>query len=140
MYRQADPGDGLAKDYLSSLLPRILASFGGTVPVKADLDVGDLAIDAKRLSAIGIIVNELVTNSVKHAFSDVPEPRISLSFGSSGGKFILSYRDNGPSMPASLAGHEGFGMVLVNGLVEQLEGTMTMEGKPGTAILIEFKA
>ena len=83
----------------------------------------------------GLIINELVTNALKHAFPGGRKGEITVSLQASGdGRFILSVSDNGVGFPAGLDFHktDTLGMQLVTMLVDQLDGTISIERKPGT--------
>ncbi|HTY14789.1 MAG TPA: histidine kinase dimerization/phosphoacceptor domain -containing protein [Methanoregulaceae archaeon] len=93
-----------------------------------DLDV-DTAIHC------GLIINELVSNSFKHAFPDNREGKISIEFYQRDETYFLNYWDNGIGIPEGIDFEttESLGLKLVNLLVtEQLEGTISMIRDQGT--------
>jgi two-component sensor histidine kinase len=89
----------------------------------------------------GLIVNELVTNAMKHAFSGRAVGSITIQFNSnSDNKFILSVADDGVSLPAHIMpGYtNSFGMQLIDVFVKQLGGTFDIIREKGTVFRIHF--
>ena len=102
---------------------------------------------------LGIIINELISNSFKHAFfgRDKGEIRIKLHRKENGeGKnedinsstFILSILDNGIGIPVNLdiENLDSLGLQLVVSLVDQLDGELELKRNNGTEFVIRFKA
>ncbi len=88
------------KSYLLEIVQHLQNIF--EIPGKSlqlETQLADLDFDAEDAMRVGLIVNELVTNSVKHAFANVDEPKIILETKQSeDGKIVLLYRDNGPGL------------------------------------------
>lgn len=100
----------------------------------------DFMLDAKRLQALGILLNELITNSMKHAFAGKKGGRISVELRSSDGKARLSVRDDGIGLPAGMDGScsRGIGLSLVEALAAQLSATLRIDRSGGTGVHLEF--
>ncbi len=129
--------------YLQNLVVYLVHSYqvdSGRVRMK--IDVGDAALDINTAIPCGLIVNELVTNAIKHAFPGgrKGEVRVSLRPGPDG-RFALTVGDNGVGMPKGVDFHktDTLGMQLVTMLVSQLDGTITLIKKQGTAFRISFR-
>ncbi|MCG2828208.1 sensor histidine kinase [Methanothermobacter sp. K4] len=107
--------------------------------VQIEVDIGDVEFDIETAVPLGLILNELVSNSLRHAFDDGGTIRVSLEDTSNG--FLLRVSDNGRGLPDgfSLEEDAGLGLAIVLGLVRQLEGTLTFESREGTSFLIEFR-
>jgi len=88
----------------------------------------------------GLIVNELVTNALKHAFPDGRRGEITVGLDSDGDRLRLTVVDNGAGFPADLdlAGDATLGLQLVHSLVEQLDGRLTIYHEHGTAFAVTF--
>ncbi len=140
LYRVGDFEALSVRDYLPSLVKGITAVFPQGQAVAFDLDLEDLRLDAQRLSSIGIIVNEIVTNSMKYAFGKVAQPRIGISVRSRGGRVELACGDNGPGLPPGLdqGDTQGFGIQLISMLADQLHGSLKAGGGPGASWLLDF--
>ncbi|MGC9313096.1 MAG: sensor histidine kinase, partial [Sediminispirochaetaceae bacterium] len=101
----------------------------------------DIIMNADSLAALGILLNELLTNSMKHAFPDGKKGTIHVTCSSPSPQHaFLIYRDDGIGLPDSvLAGKsEGLGITLIKILAGQLKGNVEMKRDRGTVIEIEF--
>jgi len=92
-----------------------------------------------KLVPLGLILNELLTNSLKYAFSEIGGS-ISITLEKNKDNFLLNFKDTGIGYPiAVLEGKEThLGLILVNALVEQISGTVDFSSKNGAQTLIEF--
>ena len=109
--------------------------------VRLKTDVRDVHLDINRAIPCGLIVNELVSNSLKHAFPGGREGEIFIKFYfNKQGKIILVVRDNGIGFPEDIdfRSTESFGMQVVNDLTEQLRGTIELDRKGGTTFKVVF--
>lgn len=100
----------------------------------------DVLVDARTLTTIGNAVNELVTNSVKRAFACKSEGRVFLSATRSDPGIVIAYRDDGPgaSREATKRATDGFGMQLVELMVQNMGGTMGVHPDEGFRVEIEI--
>lgn len=90
---------------------------------------------------IGLIVNELVSNSLKHAFDDTEKSCICISLQLNGNDLVLKARDNGKGFPTSQAEEpRTLGLQIVDLLTEQLDGTVERSNSEGanTTVKIPF--
>jgi len=115
--------------FLEPLVQEIVVMFDHRPAISTEIKIDDFAVQAPLLSPLAIIVNELLTNSIKYAFKDVPDPRISLSVSKTGTTVVLKYSDNGPGLPDSRAADKrsGFGMQLIELLVDQINGSIDIK-------------
>lgn len=97
--------------------------------------VDQIAIDKSYFSIIALIVNELTTNSIKHAFHHEPSPSISVTVSQKSDDIILTYQDNG-DFQINPNGNEG--TALIEGLVDQLDGEMKVEAAGGYRFTLRF--
>jgi len=105
------------------------------------LNVKDVYLDINRAIPCGLIINELVSNSLKHAFPDSRKGEITVEMRSDKkGKYTLIVKDTGIGMPKELNIHktETLGMQLVNDLAEQIDGTIELNRIGGTTFSIMF--
>jgi PAS domain S-box-containing protein len=140
LYRSENFRELSLQEFLKPLIAEIVGIFHP--PVKTTVELEDFALSATVLSPIGIIINELITNSMKHAFPDIKEGIIRVSAKRKGNKVSIIYQDNGIGLPESISFENSptFGMQLVQLLVKQINGSFTIERKKGTKIIIEFAA
>jgi PAS domain S-box-containing protein len=103
--------------------------------------IQDINVGINTAIPIGLIVNELVSNSLKHAFPDGRKGEISFAITRENAMLNLVYKDNGTGIPAELDWHnaKSLGLRLVISLVEQLQGTIELERTAGTAFKIIVK-
>jgi len=128
--------------YVRSLTVYLFHSYRvNTNIVRLKTDVRDVHLDINRAIPCGLIVNELVSNSLKHAFPGGGEGELSIKFYSNKqGKITLVVSDNGVGFPDNIdfRNTESFGMQVVNDLTEQLGGTIELDGKGGTTFKVVF--
>ncbi len=125
--------------YIRALVNSIVASYnvGNKVQIKLDVDENYIKID--QVTLCGLILNELVTNSLKYAFVDKEIGEILIKFKCKK-SCILSVIDNGSgiSSEVELLSAKTLGLRLVRILTEQLNGQMEIVSNNGTAINIIF--
>ncbi len=103
----------------------------------------DLSFDLHTMVPLGLLLNELITNSFKHAFTGRTEGHIELTISDAGeGAYDLVYTDDGVGIPLEKMQTDGttLGVSLIESLVEQLNGRMTVQGgDQGTHYHIRFR-
>ncbi len=105
---------------------------------------GSAALPLEKAIPCGLVVNELVTNALKHAFRGRERGAVGVSFERAGDAWRLTVSDDGIGVEAAQAGDgaspDGIGEQLVEGLVAQLCGTMRYASPPGggTTVIVEF--
>lgn len=107
-------------DYLASLSVRLFASLGGSsrdIELKLNLISANVSVD--QAVALGLILNELVTNSLKHAFPDGRPGVVEVTLTRSEGWLSMRVRDDGVGKSEPEAG--GLGLTLVATLAQQLD-------------------
>ena len=107
--------------YLKKLAQSVVDIFPENQRVNVDLEIEDFTLDVKRLFLVGTIINELLTNSMKYAFSE-------MNTGRKNGEVYLSVEDNGSGLPEhfDIDNTDGFGLRLVKMLTQQLDGMFTI--------------
>ena len=91
---------------------------------------------------LGLIISELITNSVKHAFLEANEPEIQIQFLKNKHGFELIYSDNGIGLPDnfSLVQPQSLGIEIIVALVEQINATIKYSNNNGAIFNITFKS
>ncbi|MDO8872064.1 MAG: histidine kinase dimerization/phosphoacceptor domain -containing protein [Methanoregula sp.] len=128
-------------DYTRFLVSQLFAFYGvHSRKVTVNIDIGKIILDINTAIPLGLILNELVSNSLKHAFPDGSEGKweISISIGKQNDTLSIRVMDNGTGIPADVdwRNAESLGFRLVVSLVEQLDGTIEREPGEGTRFLI----
>jgi len=108
--------------------------------IKLNIDVKDVMLDIDQSIPLGLIVNELVTNSLKHAFPPGESGEIDIKFYSQDDKYILEVKDNGMGFPEDVdyKNTDSLGLRLVTSLTEQLDGEIEFNNGSGTSFKIIF--
>ena len=129
-------------NYFPSLLDEILRILPTSTKVKQEVRIEDFLLGVKELSALGIIINELLTNAVKYAFLGRDEGTIFFSAAKKGSAVTIVVADDGVGLPegVDLEGSAGFGLMLVRTLLKQLGGTIAIERGAGTKYILSFSA
>ncbi len=109
--------------------------------IKIKTDVKNVFLGINTAIPCGLLINELVTNSIKHAFPDGMEGEINVKFASIDGKIILTVSDNGVGFLEDMdfQNTKTLGMQLINTLVGQIDGTMEISGFNGAKFKITFQ-
>jgi len=140
LYRSTDYTKLSTKEYLSTLVDEIIANFPNSQKVKVEKDIQDFGMDVDRLQPLGIIIYELITNTMKYAFQGTDRGLISVSAVNTPGHVIISIQDDGIGIPDTVTfeNSTGFGLQLVYALVQQLNGDIRIERGPGTKVILEL--
>ncbi len=139
--------DGLSKidfdDYIKRLAENLFQSFKlppGKIGLKIHCEKISLDIDTG--VPCGLIINEVVSNSLKHAFKDGREGVIEINFILADEMtYRLTIADNGIGLPPGfdLATSDSLGIQLINALSDQIDGTLKIENNNGVKFIIDFK-
>jgi len=140
LYRSEINSSLSIKEYLPSLIDEIVGIFPKNTLVKIETSMDDITLTAGTLSSLGIIINELITNSMKYAFSGRNDGIITVTAVQDGNRVSIIFEDNGCGLPESVTfeNSTGFGMQLVGMLVGQINGTINIVREHGTRFIIEF--
>lgn len=144
LYRTDDFARINFSDYVTHLVADLFQSYlpmGKPIDVAIQVAAVDLGIDVA--IPCGLIINELVSNALKHAFTDGRTGAIQIAFASDSNNvtdYTLTIQDNGVGLPQQLdvCDTESLGLQIVWGLVEQLEGRLDVDRSMGTTFKITF--
>ncbi|OPX60101.1 MAG: sensory histidine kinase AtoS [Methanobacterium sp. PtaB.Bin024] len=142
LYRSTDLKKIDFGDYIHTLATDLFHTYV-TDPsrVKLNMDVENVMVDINTTVPLGLIVNELVTNSMKYAFPEGETGEIDIEFNKKEDLFTLIVRDTGVGFPEGLnfRNTSSLGLQLVNNLVSQIDGEITLDRSRGTEFKITFK-
>lgn len=129
-------------DYIRRIITDLRYSYGldpEKVEIKVEIEEIDLNIETA--TPLGLIITELVSNIIKHAFHDQKSGEITVKFSSINDEFLLEVSDNGLGIPEdlNLEKSDTLGLKLVNTLVEQIDGILELDKTKGTSFKIRFK-
>jgi len=142
LYQSTDLSHIDLEGYLENLVEDLIYSYGGSISsIQTDIEVPKIELNLETAIPLGLIINELVSNSIKHAFPENkgtvkikldidPDQNLDLMVG-----------DNGVGLPEdiNIGSIQKFGLKLVQALTSQLDGELTIEGKTGTCFHIKFR-
>jgi PAS domain S-box-containing protein len=141
LHQSKAPGDVDVGDYAQSLIPMLLRSYAGGA-ASARVEAHGIVLPVDAAVPFGLILNELVANAVKHAFSgiDVAAPHIEVLLEKDAHDFVLTVRDNGKGFPADfdLARTTRMGMHIVKTLARQLGGALELSSPAGAECRLRF--
>lgn len=130
------------KKYASKLTDNLSKAYDfNNRKIKINLDVSDIILPTELAVPCGLIINELLTNSIKHAFPESTEGTISLKISSAGGNCELVVKDDGIGIQKSGNNkkYSGLGLQIVHKLVSQLSGEIEVLNKTGMEYRINIK-
>lgn len=138
IYKQDTFSNLSTRSYLNSLIENLKNSFDHESVELEVISVED-SLSIEQFIPIGIIINELITNSFKHAFpNQTLSPKISINLNKQGEEFELLYKDNGIGGVQSKL-KESFGMGLIETMVDQLSGKMEVSTSDEWATIFSIK-
>jgi PAS domain S-box-containing protein len=134
--------------YVGTLISELFRSHGAAESeIQVEIDTNQISLDINSAVPCGLIVNELVSNSLKYAWSGGGSPdrgatlQVQLA-SASAGQLALRIADNGCGLPGpvDLTNSSTLGLRLVSSLVRQLDGEIEVDTSAGTSYTIEFPA
>ena len=139
LYRSENFRELSIREYLSGLVREIVGNFPNCDAVTIEMHVDDFAVDARQLSALGIIINELLANAMKYAFTGRKNGVITITASKKDDRATFLVQDDGIGLPEDLnrVSSSGFGLRLVDMLTQQLDGTLRIERNNGTRVILE---
>ena len=129
-------------DFITALCRDIARSAGADGRgIVLEVDVDGSSIDIERAVTLGLLVNELVTNALKHAFPRERRGTISVIYRATDAAIVVEVADNGvgfPQVAEDGATRRGTGMRLIEGFAEQLNGRLEIDGSAGARIRVSI--
>jgi two-component sensor histidine kinase len=141
LYRSTDLKKIDLGEYIFSLATDLFNTYT-TDPdkIKLEIDVEEIMIDINVTIPLGLILNELITNSLKYAFPGENKGKLTIKFYKNVNEFFLIVSDDGVGIPEDfdLTESDSLGMRLIDSLIDQLDGELELEGSHGTTFRIKF--
>ncbi len=126
--------------YIESLADNLLAVYADTKKeLMINYKMDSVFTDFDLAIPVGLIVNEIITNSIKHAFIERPKGKIDISLEKNKSKIKLTIKDDGIGVPVNLdiENSKSLGLQLIKLLVSQLNGDYKIYREDGTTVQIE---
>jgi two-component sensor histidine kinase len=128
------------EEYAKELISEISASYPAVSnSVKIDTDINNVSLNINAAIPCGLILNELLTNSYKHAFKDKTNGAIQISFVNQNNTILMRVKDNGVGLPEEYKQKQSLGVTVIESLSEQLDGNFTFSNDNGTCFELKFK-
>lgn len=128
------------REYFPPLLDQIISIFDHTHSIAVQTNLEDVILPPQILYPLGIILNELTTNAMKYAFVGQNSGTIKVKARKTVNRAIMSFEDDGIgiSQDKRNSNSVGFGLRLVNLMVKQIDGSISIAQNTGTCFTIEF--
>jgi two-component sensor histidine kinase len=131
-------------EYIQTLVNNIVQSYSASQEkIQLSLDIEKITLSLDISIPVGLIINELVTNAIKHGFPDSQTGNITIHLKTKNNFVFLELKDNGVGFASGVdfENSHSLGLQLVNTLIEQIEGKFEFESAKnvGTRVLITFK-
>jgi PAS domain S-box-containing protein len=140
LYRAQDMARVDFAEYIRQLTDDLFRTYkiSGDIRLELDVDIPPLTIDIA--IPCGLLLNELISNCLKHAFTDAPHGCLRVALHRDNGASVLTVGDDGPGFPAGtdFRNTTSFGLQLVTTLVDQLDGEISMTSNGGTTFTVRF--
>jgi len=130
------------KDYVIELVNNLMRSYRADSRIISEINISDIFINTDTAIPLGLIINELVSNSLKYAFPDGRKGKITISLiPITSEKFQMIISDNGVGLPENfdIKKTNTLGLQLVSSLVTQLDGEILLTNNAGAQLQIDFK-
>lgn len=140
LYRSKNFSDLNFKFYVDELINEIKTSYPLLdKDIKINVVSEDILLDLSTAIPCGLILNELITNSYKHAFVNKKSGEINILVSTNNNQVEIIVSDNGIGFNAVADDSNSLGLILVESLIEQLEGKAAFIFDDGTKFILTFK-
>jgi len=129
-------------DYITSLATELFHTYvSDRNIIELKINVEDILLDINTSIPLGLIVNELITNSLKHAFPNGMKGKININFYLKNDHYEFAVKDDGIGFPEDIdfQNTNSLGLQIVTSLTEQIDGEIKLERSNGTEFKITFK-
>ena len=116
-------------DYLNKIVMHLFDTYNvNPSQISCTIHAENIFVDINQAVPCSLIINEMLTNSLKYAFPGGRKGEITIDFTTDGKNYILTYHDNGIGIPEGVTFEraESLGMKLIYGLTQQLNGTVIL--------------
>jgi two-component sensor histidine kinase len=137
IYRHDEFSRLCARELLFSIGRKLVSAYGS--PVELDYSIDEIAVSTDNATPLALLTNEVLTNSLKYAFPDGRPGRITITLKHlDGRRACLTIRDDGVGFDPENA-RQGMGSRLIRGVVNQLNGSFTLNGHNGSTFAAELE-
>lgn len=129
------------KEYIQELVTYLMHTYGMSNKLTFTLNSEDIYLDVDKAIPTGLILNEIVSNSLKYAYHDHPAPSLQINISvPQSHELILQVADNGPGIPEAsrLETNQSFGLRMVKTLTRELKGKISVQSYTGTTFTLQI--
>ncbi len=139
LYKQSNVMTISLNNYLKELCEDISKTLSQNCSIYYDLEYVEINVD--KCIIIGLITNEIVTNAIKHAFSDVKDPALKVVLKNKDNEILLSIIDNGKGFDGNMEelSKKSLGLKVISSLSKQLHAKLITTHEQGLGYILSFK-
>src|SRR6056297_3616629 len=141
LYRKEEITEISARDYIYDLISTVFTTFTA-YSVTTECHIADISLKSKQAVSMGLILNELATNAIKHGFTSEEKAVFSVEMKkeAADSRYRLTVSNTGKPFPEDidLDNPETLGLQIITTLVKQIEGTIELQKNPHTVFTISF--
>lgn len=143
LYKSTDLSSINLGNYIKDLVSHILKAYKVSYQdITFEIEADDILLGIDTAIPCGLIINELINNTLKYAFPEGYPGKIAIKIAKCADEnIIMEVKDNGTGIPDSFdtAHSDSLGLQLVETLIKQISGTVELERENGTKFTIKFK-
>jgi len=146
LYNEGNIKGIMVKEYISNLVQSLSDSYNiSNDKVKVNINIDDLNLDVDTMIPLGLVLNELVSNSFKYAFKETTGGILNIMLEEKNEKLHLKVSDNGAGFPADMdvKSTKSFGLKMIRAFAQKLKATLDIYNNNGAVVEMEiskFKA
>lgn len=124
--------------YLKALTDSYLKGFDKNgMGINLKIESPPIRLNSQKMTSLGIIINEILTNIAKYAISGKDKPFLEIALTETEGMIKLTFKDNGPGYPSKKEG-DGLGFKLIHSLINGLNGSVETHNMNGGILILWF--
>lgn len=140
LYQSSDLSKIKVKNYVSELVNTVIETLDIGKDFDIHFEIDEVEMNLNDITPLGILLNELLTNSFKYAFQDRQDGLITLDIKQQNEAYNIKYRDNGPGFEQSIfEKSETMGFTIIKVLLQQLDANYSIDPKNGFKINFTFE-
>lgn len=141
LYQKEEIARISVREYIEDLIQSVFDSFT-TRPIDLECRIEEIYLSSKTALSLGLIINEIATNAIKHGFNEREDPRFTIEMKKDPGptNYLLSVTNTGNPFPEeiNLENPDTLGLQIITTLVQQLDGTLILKKRPHPVFAISF--
>ena len=140
LYKNTDLNQVEIKKYLEDLIHTIVTDYPVKREVELDINIGDIRLDIDTVVPLGLLTNEIVTNSLKHAFSNHKNPELKIILQEENNVIRLLIKDNGKGLPFTTIpkSSDSVGVQLIRTFAQRLGAKIELDSFKGAEVKLTF--